>query len=308
MKHNGRRFLLVAQIGGPGSAIAVSQAFTVVSSRLEIIRKTFPQPVFNDNKGDKFLHLPVQLLNAAGSVIRDRVVPLKVTLRYCNGELVKPTYEEKPTLMQLQPDNPQVEKDGNCVVRARIMQITRNHNNNHFLIRIEPDLDVNPANCDIGYAECGPFEVRTKLVESESSKRKATSALASTKVKRTVYPPNSSLRTPDTQPALFTPCFEPANSSILDEGNKSNGIVQQFDKFVSRLQNLKWRPCGYDTILTATGDIERTKRMYFQPPNPNDFINFIMKQYVTLVFMFLISLGMKMNCDRYCPGSRSRSL
>ena len=152
--------------------VMCSWTFAVVPCKLQIIRKTFPQPVFNDNKGDKFLHLPVQLLNAAGSVLLDRVVPLKVTLRYRNGELVKPTYEEKPTLMQLQPDNPQVEKDGNCVVRARIMQITRNHNNNHFLIRIEPDLDVNPANCDIGYAECGPFEVRTKLVESNEGQQK----------------------------------------------------------------------------------------------------------------------------------------
>ena len=150
-----------------------SKTFITVEMMLSIIRKAFPQIVYNENKGDKHLHIPIQLKNADGQLVTGRVVPLKVTLRYCNGELVRPTYVDRPTLLQLMPEYPRVESDGTCTIKARIMQISRNHCNRHFILRIEPDLAININNCDIGYTECGPFEVRTKLVEKESAKRKS---------------------------------------------------------------------------------------------------------------------------------------
>ena len=108
--------------------------------------------------------------------VTDRAVPLRVTLHYTSGELVQPANIEKPALLQLDNDAPMLRAGENTtILRVRIMQISRNHMNKCFIVRISPDTSVSPLNNDVGYAECGPFEVRTKLVENdESLKRKRT--------------------------------------------------------------------------------------------------------------------------------------
>ena len=260
-----------------------SKTFITVEMMLSIIRKAFPQIVYNENKGDKHLHIPIQLKNADGQLVTGRVVPLKVTLRYCNGELVRPTYVDRPTLLQLMPEYPRVESDGTCTIKARIMQISRNHCNRHFILRIEPDLARNIDNCDIGYTECGPFEVRTKLVEKESAKRKPEVMEGIHKVKHArqsaseyVAPPHSIRREP---PAPLIPHFDlPQHNFVPQEPSRDNAIMHQFDQYILQLQQLKWKPAGFETSMTSSGYVELTKRLYYQPPNPNDFITHLLKE------------------------------
>lgn len=168
-----RPFILRATLIQTGIS-ALSSPFNVVNYLLCVTRHEFPHPVYNDNRGDKFLDLPVTLLDRNGDTITNRTVPLLVTLHYTTGELVHPAHRDKPTVIQLDNDAPTLRAGENTtIVRVRIMQISRNHMNNNFVLRISPDTTREPVNSDVGFVECGPFEVRTKLVEIPNDKSDA---------------------------------------------------------------------------------------------------------------------------------------
>lgn len=162
----GRNFVLVAKVKALRDIVVESNPFLVVNYRLKIIESPpFDHVLFNDQPGDKYLHIPVQLMDCNGYRVSNRNVPLAVTLYYEDGTPVLPTVQ-KPELYHLQNDNIGISMKGTDMISIRILQISRNHGGRHFYVRVSPR-DVEDA--DIAFAECGPFEVRTKKVDGSKT-------------------------------------------------------------------------------------------------------------------------------------------
>ena len=203
----GRSFVLLAKVKTLREIEVESNPFLIVNYRLKIIENPeFDRVLFNDQPGDKYLHIPVQLIDNNGYRVTNRSVPLAVSLYYEDGTPVQPTLQ-KPELYQLQNENIGISPKGTDMISIRILQISRNHGGRLFHVRVSPR---DPMHADIAYAECGPFEVRTKKVDGSKVNNRE-----SLKYKR----PRSPVRHAPLMKRIRSPEYFSAPPSIDDSGS-----------------------------------------------------------------------------------------
>ena len=118
---------------------------TVIKQRLKFA--TDPDKLwFKDEGGrDKCIELSVNLVDHAGRPVQGRDVPLKVTLLYESGIAVV----DQGILKAATDCTKAVGQSGSAVLRLRIEDVSKNHQNQAFVIKVEPDTGYSPLDFDI---------------------------------------------------------------------------------------------------------------------------------------------------------------
>mmetsp|Transcript_34550 Transcript_34550/g.80046 ORF Transcript_34550/g.80046 Transcript_34550/m.80046 type:complete len:619 (+) Transcript_34550:250-2106(+) len=156
MNYDNRKFCIVATSAQSLAHIAPgrSHGVTVIKHRLVLAQEglaAWEADWYKDEGGrDKSIPLHIQLLDAKGRLVRDRSLPLKVTLHYEKTYLSVTNQE----YLKLSPDSTMMIENGEAHLRVRIEDVSKNHQGQAFVISVGPDPkepldhDVNPAFSD----------------------------------------------------------------------------------------------------------------------------------------------------------------
>ena len=156
MNYDNRKFCIVATSAQNLAHIAPgrSHGVTVIKHRLVLAQDpmaAWEADWYKDEGGrDKSIPLHIQLLDAKGRLVRDRSLPLKVTLHYEKTYLSVTNQE----YLKLSPDSNMMIENGEAHLRVRIEDVSKNHQGQAFVISVGPDPkepldhDVNPAFSD----------------------------------------------------------------------------------------------------------------------------------------------------------------
>jgi hypothetical protein len=101
----------------------------------------------------------VHLQDCDGQKVRNRKVPLKVTLCYRNNGVVP-----QQSILQLSPDTRAVidEHFGESLIKFRVNEVSTRHQGQMFQVLVAPDLTVAPSAADIMSVFCTPVDVKSK--------------------------------------------------------------------------------------------------------------------------------------------------
>ena len=137
-----------------------SSSFSVVNYQLSVQQSVVGR-WFKDVGGkNNWIHLKIKLLNRNNLVI-GRSVPLIVTLHYQNN---KHSPINKKDLFTIENSHLLIidDESGEVEIKVRIEGVSRAHEHNHFVIKIEPDIVRVPRNNEIGFTFTSPIEVLSK--------------------------------------------------------------------------------------------------------------------------------------------------
>ena len=126
---------------------------------------------FKDHGGAKnWIKLTIKLYNEKGNQVLNRRVPLQLRLYYQNDKdlLINQKIFKRQNKNSLEIS----QTTGEIDIYVRIEEVTRNHQHNKFIIKIEPDLDLVPSNNLIGSIFTKPIEVLSKPQSITSNKTK----------------------------------------------------------------------------------------------------------------------------------------
>mmetsp|Transcript_75603 Transcript_75603/g.215119 ORF Transcript_75603/g.215119 Transcript_75603/m.215119 type:complete len:254 (-) Transcript_75603:424-1185(-) len=137
MNYDNRKFCIVATSAQSLAHIAPgrSHGVTVIKHRLVLAQEglaAWEADWYKDEGGrDKSIPLHIQLLDAKGRLVRDRSLPLKVTLHYEKTYLSVTNQE----YLKLSPDSTMMIENGEAHLRVRIEDVSKNHQGQAFVIR-----------------------------------------------------------------------------------------------------------------------------------------------------------------------------
>ena len=122
----------------PGVPFTTTRPIQIVNAKLSVDDKNWPYVWFKDEGGkDKCIEAKVSLLDRNGKIVKKRRVPLDITLVYDNELSTKVMKQEKLRLFAYQYSiDP---KKGECTVRFRIDDVSKNHQGFDFRLHISPD-------------------------------------------------------------------------------------------------------------------------------------------------------------------------
>ena len=185
-----RRFVVVASpLLDTDSFIshAVTTPMTCVKYKLELENvDDIPALWYKDQGGKlKSIDLHVMLMGPRGTPVTGKMVPLRLELRYDNGEVV-PTQEILETTRDTRL---MVDSKGAACVRVRINEVSMRHQGKLFCIYVHPDTRRDPLSCDISPASTPGIEIRSKIV-SHKNKRTLEEASGTGSSMSTSSPPD----------------------------------------------------------------------------------------------------------------------
>ena len=138
-----------------------SSSFSVVNYQLSVQQSVVGR-WFKDVGGkNNWIHLKIKLLNNRNNLVIGRSVPLIVTLHYQNN---KHSPINKKDLFTIENSHLLIidDESGEVEIKVRIEGVSRTHEHNHFVIKIEPDIVKVPRNSEIGFTFTSPIEVLSK--------------------------------------------------------------------------------------------------------------------------------------------------
>ncbi len=101
-----------------------------------------------------------------GTPVLQQSVPYTVSLFYSNGDAIL----NKPNILAILPENSTCAIDrnnGRSWKKIRINDISKNHQRQSFIIRVQPDITKNPYLFDIAGDDSVPIEVRSKRTKRQ---------------------------------------------------------------------------------------------------------------------------------------------
>lgn len=141
--------------------------FAVISGYLTVGRIAEPR-WYKDRGGKKnFIETVVSLRDHNGGLIRNRNVPLKFSLVY-ESNLNTPLSEE--LFKTASNGRYTIGTTGEVLISFRIEQVSRSHQHNKFILKIEPDISLTPRNNDISPTKTEPIEVLSKPKPEKKSR------------------------------------------------------------------------------------------------------------------------------------------
>lgn len=160
MNYEDKKFVLIATVDRTNSTTppAISEPMLAVQYRLTIDHTT-PDIWYKDEGGrDKCIEINVNLVNKEGRCSIERKVPLKVSLHYSNGALVA-----RQDILKVNPESKLLlDKKGSAIIKVRIEDVSKNHQNQAFSVMIAADTVKFPLNNDISPALSTSIDIRSK--------------------------------------------------------------------------------------------------------------------------------------------------
>ena len=160
MEEGGTKFYLeVSTKGNLEISSAVSPLITIINYIL-VVEETAPDRWYKDKGGrSNFIDLTVRLVDHLNRLVTNRIVQLKLTLCYDNNinAIIDQGLLTLGKTMKFVIGN-----TGKTTVSFRIEKVSRSHQNNKFVLKIEPDIKISPRNDDIYLTRTTPIEVLSK--------------------------------------------------------------------------------------------------------------------------------------------------
>ncbi|KAH9100285.1 hypothetical protein LEN26_015991 [Aphanomyces euteiches] len=141
----------------------MTSAFTIVQEKL-VVTEQPPDVWFKDEGGrDKCMTIQVQVQAAPGRAVSPRIIPLELSLLYDSGEVVQASASAtSPSsgILKLFPDLRPNITDGNVRISFRIEDVSKNHQNHSFMLKIAPE--SSNVYADIASVCTAPVAIRSK--------------------------------------------------------------------------------------------------------------------------------------------------
>jgi len=282
LDHENRSFVVRATCAVDGVAVETwSEPMKVMRLKLEIEgggvldhdpeeqKKTKDKAAvwYKDEGGrEKCIELNVSLHDGRRNLVKDRNVRLKCVLRYAASEL--PVTNQQ--VLKVWADGGGgagaaagvlETKRGVCRIRARIEDVSKNHQGQSFRIEVAPDVDESPADCDVAPSLTMAVSVRSK----RNKRRKAQSA-----ARDEPSPPRAKA------PSESDWASPPPRSSGGDV-ELTDGVRGWVDGVMAALDAMEWRHLGFEKL--ADGVSPNTARPLYAMDNPNDLIDRLREAY-----------------------------
>jgi hypothetical protein len=166
MNYSNKKFLIHVSSSTshltPPTTPASSTPLFVITHRLALFEPSLPSLWYKDQGGkSNWLSLPVKLLNHGGQIVLNRRVYLTLTLLYATNGISVPVPNQE-ILNIASPAAVAIGDPGYTIIRFRIEEVSRSHQNQSFILRISPDLLKDPKGNDISSVETSPIHVMSK--------------------------------------------------------------------------------------------------------------------------------------------------
>lgn len=243
----------------------------IVTAKIITDDKNWQDVWFKDEGGrDKSMEAKLSLCDADGNLVRDRRIPLTITLLYDNELSTKVMKQE--TLRLLGPPRQCIDPtNGKCSVQFRIEDVSKNHQGQNFKLEITPDVS---KVYDIASTCTPPVSIRSKRnkrLRSSNSRNESGEKYS---------PPHPSLRggMGGISPfAGFDKNFGLTGVPDVERlRHAMKGVIDWTEEIINGLYPLKWQLIGYAQYPDGTTDYNRP---YHNMPNPNEYITRVLSIY-----------------------------
>lgn len=257
----------------PGVPFTTTRPIQIVNAKLSVDDKNWPYVWFKDEGGkDKCIEAKVSLLDSNGRIVKKRRVPLDITLVYDNKLSTKVMTQEKLRLFAYQYSiDP---KKGECTVRFRINDVSKNHQGLNFRLQISPDeaFDIAPT-----YTP----KICVKSKRKKSQKRPRPEQFNGD---NKIRPRRRGISADDYRdaPSSYGPCIKGANelkemSDVEALRRAMRGVIDWTGEVINGLDQIKWEILGFAQL--RDGSIDYGQPFYKNQVNPNDFIIRVLSRY-----------------------------
>ena len=147
---------------------ATSTPMTCVKYKLELDNiEEIPSLWFKDQGGKlKSIDLQVKLVGPNGVTVQGKMVPIRLELRYNNGDIVP-----RQDILEATRDSRMLIGDvGQTLLRTRVNEVSMRHQGKLFCIYVHPDTRRDPLSCDISPASTPGIEIRSKITTSKNKR------------------------------------------------------------------------------------------------------------------------------------------
>eukprot|EP00743_Colponemidia_sp_Colp-15_P004337 GILK01004678.1.p1 GENE.GILK01004678.1~~GILK01004678.1.p1 ORF type:complete len:635 (+),score=110.53 GILK01004678.1:234-2138(+) len=245
MTYGNKAFRLHVTTSGPDAAMiepAISSAMIVIRHRL-VISQQPPDVWYKDEGGrDKCISLMCTLVDENNNLVKTREVPLRVTLLYDNGTMVR-----KQSILKMSPDTKVViGSEGSCTLKMRIEEVSKNHQNQGFCIKVEPDTSASPLNHDISFDLSSAITVRSK----RNKKRKSNAMDSAEELGHVAAGPHGHNIREQMQSLSHVPISESSDAAL-------KGVFQWSVEVMETFRSLEWQVIGYEFKADGMADPNR---------------------------------------------------
>lgn len=176
MNHDHQRFVIYLEAyrthGDNNILLATTNPITSVRHKLVITESNSQPYIWYKDEGakDKCIKVIVKLVDANKNQVKDRIVPLAVSLVYSSGQTVQPA-----SVLSLFHDKDKpvtITSNGSEVIKFRVNEVSRNHRKQLFHLLVAPDTGLDLSMGDISPATSVAFEVKSKRT-SDARKEQA---------------------------------------------------------------------------------------------------------------------------------------
>lgn len=166
MNHDHQRFVVYLEVyrthGENNILLAATNPITCVRHKLVITEKNSQPYIWYKDEGakDKCIKVLVQLIDASQNIVKERNVPLAVSLVYSSGQTVQPA-----TVLSIFNDKDKplmIASTGSELVKFRVNEVSRNHRKQLFHLLVAPDISQDSSLSDVSPATSVAFEVKSK--------------------------------------------------------------------------------------------------------------------------------------------------
>lgn len=227
------------------------------------VSEDLPQVWFKDEGGrDRCMDVTVRLLNGAGHLVTDRRVPLRLVLRYRNGNDVL-----QQDLLKVSPDCRRfIDETGSTTIKFRIEDVSKNHQKQPFGIWIGPDTVTAPQTADVGAAITNYVDIKSKR-----NKRKGEDEVSYPSGFQVVKRPALYMDGGDGGDTVLSAATMASGSVPLPGGapgsvkgcHRISNVYRWAAEVQTRLEKMMWKTCRHDPD---------TNQPIFEILNPNDSI------------------------------------
>ena len=247
-----------------------SQPLSIVNAKLTVESPGWEDTWYKEMGGkDKAILCIASLLDKDGKMIKDRKVPLHLTLLYDDEQQTSVANQDifRTIGSSCQCIDPET---GTASLQFRIEDVSRNHQGRNFVIEISADKEKCP--------DVAPVYSRSVCVRSKKNvkrQRDDTSAPAPPPKHQASQPPLPPplSRSPSADPLPFMMGSSHGTQQMREA---MRGIIKWTEEVVNGLLPLKWNVIGYARNPDGVIDYNRP---YHSMPNPNERIKQILDMY-----------------------------
>lgn len=166
MNHDHQRFVVYLEAyrthGENNILLAATNPITCVRHKLVISESNTQPYIWYKDEGakDKCIKVLVKLIDSNKNIVKERNVPLAVTLVYSSGQTVQPA-----TVLSIFNDKDKplmISATGSELVKFRVNEVSRNHRKQLFHLLVAPDTNQDSSLGDVSPATSVAFEVKSK--------------------------------------------------------------------------------------------------------------------------------------------------